>query len=248
MATLVPRQRHIPSKWSVPITKSWGNDISQNSAQGGNSPAQASAWKCCFNMIPGGWSEPQREQGETHSKGNDQSLGQQVSSGGMQISTAIPQKVPAPRERGCCRMGLVPSLPSPIPAYLNLGADSSGRKCKAGRRMANRHNQDGKQPGARGGGVGPQAQAAVLRSRSRADARAYFTLTALASFRKQLSGPGTEVSSQGGEQRLSLTEGARGCLQTCPLLVSDKQLRSTSQLCTDEKEEGKNSKAGWRLF
>lgn len=78
---------------------------------------------------------------------------------------------------------------------------------KAGRRVANRHNQDGNQPGAGGGGGGrPQAQAAVLRSR--ADARACFTLTVLASFRNQPSGPGTEVSSQGGEQRLSLTEGA----------------------------------------
>lgn len=178
MATLVPRQRHIPSKWSVPITKSWGNDISQNSAQGGNSPAQASAWKCCFNMIPGGWREPLTEQGETHSKGNNQSLGQQVSSGGMQISTAVPQKVPAPRERGCCRMGPVPPLPSPTPAYLNLGADSSGRK--QGREASGKQTQSRWKP-TRGGrqGVGgwgrPQAQAAVLRSR--ADTRACFTLS-----------------------------------------------------------------------
>lgn len=184
VATLVPRQRHIPNRRSVPITKSWGNDISQDNAQGGKSPAQASTCKCCFNMIPGGWSEPQTEQGETHSKGNDQSLGQHVSSSGMRVSTAIPQKVPVPRERGCCRMGPVPPLPSPAPAYLNLGADSLGRKHKAGRRMANRHNQDGNQP--RGM---PQAQAAVLWS---------FTLTVLASFRNQLPGPGTEVSSRGG--------------------------------------------------
>ena len=66
--------------------------------------------------------------------------------------------------------------------------------------------------GAGGGGRGrPQAQAAVLRSR--AGARACFTLTVLASVRNQLSGPGTEVSSQGGVETLSLTEGARGCLQ-----------------------------------
>lgn len=189
MATLVPRQRHIPNKWSVPITKSRGNDISQDNAQGGNSPAQASTCKCCFNMIPAGWSEPQTEQGETHGKGNDQSRGQHMSSGGMRISTAVPQKVPVPRERGCCRMGPVPPLRSPTPAYLNLGTDSSGRKCRAGRRVAN--NQDGNQP--RGM---PQAQAAVLRSGP--DARACCTLTVLASFRNQLPGPGTQVSSQGG--------------------------------------------------
>lgn len=136
-----PRQRHIPNKWSVPITKSRGNDISQDNAQGGNSPAQASTCKCCFNMIPAGWSEPQTEQGETHGKGNDQSRGQHMSSGGMRISTAVPPKVPVPRERGCCRMGPVPPLCSPTPAYLNLGADSSGRKCKAGRQVANRQSR-----------------------------------------------------------------------------------------------------------
>lgn len=47
---------------------------------------------------------------------------------------------------------------------------------------------------------------------------------------------------------LSLTERAKGGLQTCPNLVSDKQPRITSRLCTDEKEEGKNSKARRRLL
>lgn len=89
----------------------------QDNAQGGKSPAQASTCKCCFNMIPGGWSEPQTEQGETHSKGNDQSLGQHVSSSGMQVYSH-PTKGPSAQRKGLLH------LPSPAPAYSSiLGAE-----------------------------------------------------------------------------------------------------------------------------
>lgn len=44
-------------------------------------------------------------------------------------------------------------------------------------------------------------------------------------------------------QTLSLTVGAKGCLQVHPHVVSDKQPRTTLQQGAEEKEEEKNSKA-----
>lgn len=49
-------------------------------------------------------------------------------------NTPVPQdpEGPSTQGRGCCRRGLALLLPSPIPAHINLGADSFRRKWKAG--------------------------------------------------------------------------------------------------------------------
>lgn len=90
MTTLVPGQRQIPNKLSFPVTKSTvnrENDISQNNAQGGNSPALRVP-ESASTHSPGDWSEPRnRERGKNTAKETTNHWGS-TQAGRVQISAA----------------------------------------------------------------------------------------------------------------------------------------------------------------
>ena len=164
MTTLVPGQRQIPNKLSFPVTKSMvnrENDISQNNAQGGNSPALRVPVSASTHS-PGDWSTckcfytfPRRLERATDRERGKHTAKETTNHWG---STQAVVGYRYPQQRGVTEQDWPHPSRAPLlhtSIWVLPARAGNGRQ---GGVMVNRHSQDETKPG------GPQDQAAVLTS------------------------------------------------------------------------------------